>query len=477
MNREKTLVKNTIIYMIGNFASRFLGFLLLPLYTHYLSKTGMGTYDLIITTVTIIIPVITLQINDSLYRYLLDSSSDDNTEKIITNSVFVSLAGMVFLCAGFAVFMQFYKMMSPLLILIYILATVLSGLWQQIARGLKKNVVYSIAGVIFTFVTLASNILLIAVLKMGLDALFYSNVAASLALIVYVESKVKVIRYVKKKYINFAFIKELVKYSAPLLPNALNWWVISACSRYAILYYIGSDANGIFAAAIKFPGILLAFNSIFYLAWQESAIQEYESKDKNLFYSNMFNIYMKFQFGLLIGLIPVTRWMMHFMAQGDFYVAWKYVPMLYIGTVFQAFATFYGTGYLSSKDTKGAFTTSIAGAAINLVFNLVLTPFVGIQAASISNMLAFAGMWLLRIIQTRKYFNISIDKKSFSILMSVSALYCCLYYLDNAIVDVLMLAAAIPLFFVFNRELSVKAIGYAKSMLFRIRGKAGRTHA
>lgn len=477
MNREKTLVKNTLIYMIGNFASRFLGFILLPLYTYYLSTLGMGNYDLTITVVTIIIPVITLQINDSLYRYLLDSSSDADNERVISNSVFVTAAGMLALCIGFALFTQFYKMMSPLLILIYILVTVLSGLWQQIARGLKKNIVYSAAGVIFTFVTLVSNILLLAVFRMNVDALFYSNIAASLALVIYVESRVRILRYIKIKLFDYKFIKELIKYSAPLLPNALNWWVISACSRFAIKYYIGADANGIYAAAIKFPGILLAFNSIFYLAWQESAIQEYESEDKNRFYSNMFNIYMKFQLGLLIGLIPVTRWMMALMAKGDFYQAWEYVPMLYIGTIFQAFATFYGTGYLSSKDTKGAFTTSVAAAAINLVFNLTLTPLIGIQAASLSSMLAFGGMWLLRIIQTRKYFDISIDKKSFMILMSISALYSCLYYLQNTIVDAAMLAAALPVFYVFNKELSFKAFGYVKGMLYRIKGKVGGSHA
>lgn len=473
MSREKQLVKNTIIYMIGNFASRFLGFLLLPLYTHYLAETNLGTYDIIITTITIIIPVITLQINDSLYRYLLDSHSDTENERVISNAFFVTLTGIISLCIAFVVFIQFSTLKSPFLILGYILVTVVSGLWQQIARGLKKNVVYSLAGVLFTVVTLVSNIILIAFFKMQMDALFYSNIAASIAMIVYIESKLKILGYIKKKYFELTFIKELIKYSAPLLPNALNWWIISACSRYAILYYIGPKANDIFAVAIKFPGILLAFNSIFYLAWQESAIQEFKSEDKDRFYTNMFNIYMKFQFGLLIGAIPVTRWLMMLMAKGNFYEAWKYVPLLYVGTVFQAFATFYGTGYLSSKDTKGAFTTSIAGAGINLVFNIVLTPFIGIQAAALSNMLAFAGMWLLRIKQTRKYFRITIDKKSFFILLGVSALYSGLYYFNNAILDIIMLIAAVPIFYVFNRELSSKFIGYAGTAVQKVKNAAG----
>ena len=474
MSREKNLLKNTAIFMVGNFASRFLGFLLLPLYTHYLSTSDFGYYDIVITTVSIIIPIITLQINDAMYRYLLDTENEDEAGRIITSSFTVTIAGLAACCILFAVLMSFMHIPFSYPILIYLITLVLSGLWQQIARGLKKNVVYSISGVLFTAVTLVSNIVLIIFMDMKLEALFYSNIAASVSAVAYIELNIHVLKRLNWSGKKHGLIRKLAAYSAPLLPNALNWWIMSTCNRYIINYHIGTDANGIFAVSTKFPSLLMAFNSVFYLAWQESAIQEYESKDKNEFYTRMFNFYMKFQFCTMLVLLPVTRWGMMLMVDKAFIDAWRYVPFLYAGTVFMAFSTFYGTGYLSSKDTRGAFTTSIAGAGANVLLNLVLTPIMGIQAASLSNMLAFAGMWVLRIFQTRKYFSIRVDLRSLFTLMILSGSYIVFYYFNNLIIDVIMTIVSIGVFYLFNRSLVVKAAGYIKSRLASNSVKARR---
>lgn len=250
MSREKNLLKNTAIFMVGNFASRFLGFLLLPLYTHYLTASDFGYYDIVITTVSIIIPVITLQINDAMYRYLLDTGDEDEAGRIVTSSFTVTIAGLAVCCIIFAVLMNFMNIPFKYPILIYLVTLVLSGLWQQIARGLKKNVVYSISGVLFTAVTLISNIVLIIFMGMKLEALFYSNIAASVSAVVYIELNIHVLKRLNwssrksgqmeasgvyspicRLTIAFAIprIKKLVAYSAPLLPNALNWWIMSCC--------------------------------------------------------------------------------------------------------------------------------------------------------------------------------------------------------------------------------------------------------
>ena len=470
MNREITLVKNTFIYMIGNFASKFLGFILLPLYTHYIPKDDFGYYDLIIATVSVIIPVITLQINDSMYRYMLDSKSKEETERIVTNSFFVSAAGVVVLSILYSVFIQLKPLVYDYLILVYIIATVFSGMWQQIARGLKHNMVYSISGVLYTIVMFLSNIVLIALLKMKADALLYSNIIASVSVIAYIEWNLGISRLIRIKYIHWGFTGELARYSIPLIPNAINWWVMGSCNKYIITYFKGKGANGIFSVSNKLPNLLMMINSVFYLAWQESAIGEYNSKDKDEFYTEMFNIYMRLLFSAILILLPMTKWILGLLVDPEYFEAWKYVPFLYLGALFNSFATFYGTGYLSSKDTKGAFTTSVAGAIVNIVFSLILMPVMGIQAASIANMLCYAAMWILRLIQTRKYFRIKIEKFTLMSMLLFTALYVTFFFIDNTLANLLLLAASIAIFFIYNKVLVHKSYNFIKnrlSLLFR----------
>jgi len=462
MSREKTLAKNTLIYIIGNLTSKVLSFVLLPLYTHYIATAEMGYYDAVFATASIIVPVITLQIYDSMYRYLLDAKSDEEAKSAISNALFVVAAGLCIFTVGYMIYVQFRPFKSQYLILFYIITNVLFSVYQSIARGLKKNVVYALSGVIFTAVTLVLNIILIMFVGMKVDALFISAIAASLTAIAFVEIRAGVIGHILPKAVSSKAIKELIKYSVPLIPNAINWWIISTCSRYIIIYYLGLEANGIYGGvATKFPALLGVVNNVFYLAWQESAIAEYDSDDKDEFYTKMFHYYMKFQYCVLILLLPATKWVMAIMGE-SYREAWIYIPFLYAGTLFQSFSTFYGTGYLSSKETRGAFTTSIAGSIINLVVSFFLIPVIGLQAASLANMLSFLGMWLLRIRQTRKYFVIRLNLRDLISLTVICAAYMALYYIRNLPLEILLSVLAIGVCLYYNKELIQKLFSFVK---------------
>ena len=60
---------------------------------------------------------------------------------------------------------------------------------------------------------------------------------------------------------------------------------------YIILFNLGSEFNGIYAMSTKFPTLITAVTSIFYLAWQESAIKEYDSTNRDSFFTNVFRKY------------------------------------------------------------------------------------------------------------------------------------------------------------------------------------------
>ena len=355
MSKEGTLVKNTIIYAIGNFGSKVLSFILLPFYTYYLSTNDYGYFDLITTTVALLTPIVTFQIYDGLYRYLLESKDDAESAHVISNSFFMITRNLMVFSIIYIIFIQFKSFKYEYLILLQIDFSILSVLWSQIARGFRKNVDYSVSGIISTVVILVSNILFITIMHMKVGSLIVSNILSSIIIIIYLDGKLKIHNYIKLKLNNNIIKRKLIVFSIPLIPNVISWWLMNVSDRYFLTFYKGVEANGIYAISNKFPSILIMLNTIFNLAWQESAITEYGSKDRNVFYTRMFNVLMTFQFTAVIGLLAFTKFIMHLMVNVKFESAWMFVPFLYIGTIFNSFSLFYGTGYLSSKDTIGAF--------------------------------------------------------------------------------------------------------------------------
>ncbi|HEX3047255.1 MAG TPA: polysaccharide biosynthesis C-terminal domain-containing protein [Bacillota bacterium] len=453
MSKEKNLFKNIVIYAIGNFSSKFLSFILLPFYTFYLSTNDYGYFDLITTSLMLITPLVTFQIFDGLYRYLLTANDETEKAQIISNSLVIVfrnliIFNLIYLAATFLVDFQ-YKY----LILLQLDASIIANLWMQIARGLRNNVKYSMAGILMTAVVLGGNLIFIIFFKFRVNGLIISNILAALMVMVFLESSLKIRNFIHFKQRERHFLKELTSYSFPLVPNALSWWFMNVSDRYLLNYFKGIEANGIYAVANKFPSIIILVNSIFNMAWQESAISEYNSRDRDQFYTKTFNRIFRLEFTVIFVLLAFTRLIMSYMVNSKFSSAWLYIPFLYFGAVFSTFSTFYGTGYQSSKETKGAFYTTAYGALLNLGINLILTPYIGIQGASLATMLAFLVVWLIRIHQTKKYFTIRIDRVNLIILPLIALIFTWLYYQNYPYTQPLLMSASIILFIVFNREL------------------------
>ncbi|AGK95874.1 lipopolysaccharide biosynthesis protein [Clostridium pasteurianum] len=469
MNRNKLLVKNTIIYAVGNFGSKFLTFLLLPFYTYYLSTGDYGYFDLITTTVTLLIPIITFQITDGLYRFLLDSKNDNDISRVVSNSFFITLTNLFFFNVIYIIFVQFKSFQYEYLILSQINFNIISAFWAQISRGIRKNAEYSISGIVGTIIVLSLNIIFIIVFHFGVASLILSNIISCIGVIIYLEFRLKICKYIRYSLYDKKLKKELLLFSIPLIPNLVSWWFMNVSDRYFINLYKGIEANGIYAVSNKFPAILIMVNAIFSLAWQESAISEYKSKDRNKFYSNMFNILMIIEFTSVIVLLPLTKFAIKYAVNDKFHEAALYIPFLYVATILNAFSSFYGTGYLSTKDTKGAFYTSSIGGIVNVIFNIILIPVIGIQGASISTMISFFVMWILRIFQTKKYFTIYINKIKLLSLSLISALYIFFYYNNNIMVEIFLLIISFIIFLVYNKNLVSKTIKYLTNKLIFVK--------
>lgn len=391
---------------------------------------------------------------DGLYRYLLDAKNDVDRTKTISNAVIIVLRNLIIANAVYLVISFIIDLKYKYWILIQFDISLVSSVWMQIVRGLKDNRRYAVSGVIMTFVTLISNIIMVAVCKLRVDGLIVSSILAAITVVVYLEKSLKIYKYIKIKESNQRILAELTFYSLPLIPTALSWWFMNVSDRYILNYFKGTEANGIYAIANKFPAIIVMINSVFYSAWQESAISEYDSNDRDQFYTKMFNRLMTLEFSTIIVLLAFTKYFMSFMVNVKFINAWEYVPFLYFGAVFASFSAFYGTGYLSSKETKGAFYTTVYGAVINIVLNILMVPYIGIQGASLSTMIAFLIVWLIRMKQTQKYFIIRINRFNLITLSIISIIFLWLYFNNYHYWQTpLLMAASIFLLLFFNRQI------------------------
>lgn len=446
--KNKQIAKSILIYGIGTFGTKLLSFLIVPLYTYYISTSDMGTYDLLQTTVSLLTPIITFQISDAAYRWMIrnDRTEDciETTFKVFfLNSVIASL--IIVLVNYFFPIPYCYHFIG-LLITSRLLQTTL-----KLLRGIRNQRLFAFSSILYSFLYLSLNVLFIAVLKYGVAYLFISQVIANLltvALIFIVESRV---RFPVFRMFDTALAKEMLSYSIPLVPNLLNWWIMSASDRYVIGIFLGTAFNGIYAISYKFPTLLQQILNLFNTSWQDYSIAE-EGRDGQ-YYSSVFRRLYVFSFSLLPFIIAASQLFIRFTMNSTYHDAAKYVSYLFFGTVFQVFSSFFGVGYLKYKDTKRASVTSIYGAVINIAVNVLLIKYIGLYAASFSTFCGFFVMWLVRYIQTREVLGIDVDWKVFGIHFGVAGVAVAAAPFLPVKADIILVLAGMIWFLYFNRNM------------------------
>ena len=265
---SRELVKNTLILLVGKIFTQFLSFFLLPLYTHMLSAADYGEVDLILTYISLLVPVVTIQQEMATFRHLVDARSDRKLKgEIIRTSFRSTLIRLLAFIVLYAFVMVFLQWTYAYLVLFCGVATAFSNSLLQVARGFGDNLRYAIGSVIAGVVTISSNLLLICVLKIGAESILISMALANICCAAYLFFSLGVVHYLLMARPNRVLRNKMLKYSWPLVPNGISWWLINASDRTIISAFMGTAANGIYAVATKFPSIVSSFMGIFVMSW------------------------------------------------------------------------------------------------------------------------------------------------------------------------------------------------------------------
>ena len=93
MSHKSQLMKNTAIIAVGKLSTQILSYILLPLYTAKMAVAEFGTYDFVCTISLFLCPIITLLMEESMFRFLIDAKSDGERKKIITQTILYTTIG------------------------------------------------------------------------------------------------------------------------------------------------------------------------------------------------------------------------------------------------------------------------------------------------------------------------------------------------------------------------------------------------
>ena len=465
MEEKRNLIKNTIIITIGKLSTQIVSFLLLPLYTAKLTTEEYGTFDYMHTLCVFLLPVITLLMEESMFRFLIDSKSKENQEKVITQSVIYILSSSIVFCIGIFIILNIVNYEYNLIFLIYIISSILITLSNALSRGLSKIKLYSICNLISGVMTIVLNIITIVYFKMGIIGLLLSSIIANLTISIVVFTKINIRQYLSLKRLEKNLMSTMVKYSIPLIPNSLAFSIINISDRIIVTNMLGSGENGIYSVAYKFPNIISAFYGFFSIAWKESASKVVEQEDSNNYYNDVYLSMKKIMFFVSLCLIAIMPIAFPILVNSEYQEAYIHIPILIIATYFCNMSMFIGGIFIAHKDTKTIGTTTIAAALINVVFNILVINIIGLYAASISTLIANIFLYLYRKYKVKKYIVFETDIKIIQWIILILILIS--YIINNIYLNIVTLFVTIFCSYYFNKGLIVDILKKVTNKIHR----------
>ena len=421
------LFNNIGLLTLSNFATKFLSFFLVPLYTNVLTTAEYGTYDLFNATIGVLLPILTLNIQESVLRFSLDKKT--SKEAIVTVSVKYLLISNMLVITGLFLngITNLNQMIAEYGIYFFLMFLMQSlvGVITSYITGIDRVADLSVSSVITSIVTIGCNIIFLVAFKWGLPGYFLANIIGPLAQCIYLIIRSKFLKQVR--FLQFSVEEEaMTNYSKPLIANSIAWWVNNVSDRYIIVFFCGLAENGIYSVAGKIPSILNIFQTIFNQAWTLSAVKDFDPEDNNGFFSNTYKAYNCMMVIVCSSIIVADKLLAKFLYAKDFYIAWKYVPWLTIAILFGALSGYLGGFFSAVKNSKLFATSTIMGAIINVVLNLIFTPLYGTIGAAVATAISYFVVWAFRYCQSKKYIkmriNITRDIVSYILLIMQSIL-------------------------------------------------------
>mgnify|MGYP004463160697 FL=1 len=413
MSKYLYLIKNIGVLTLSNLGSKILAFLLIPLYTSVLSTEQYGVFDLAQTTVSLCIPILSINISSAALRFALDKDKDKKdvfSVGILYILFAIIIFSSAFICNKYVGALNIFVDYTGIIILMFS-SNILYDYLSQYCRGIEKITDIAIAGIISSVTLLGSNIIFLLLIKAGLEGYMFAYCLSNIIPSFYLILKLKLWSYWRNPNNKRNLQKEMTDYSKPLVVDTISWWINNASDRYIVMAFCGASITGIYSVSYKIPSLLNLFQNIFNQAWLLSAVKENDETKTTDFYENVYKIYNTGMTVVCSGLLVFNKLIAKILFANDFYNAWKFAPFLMISVVFGGMCGLLGGMFAAVKQSRINAMSSFSGACINIMLNIPLTFFFNALGASFATLMSYFTVWLIRLYKSYKLFEFTVEIK------------------------------------------------------------------
>ncbi len=410
-----TLGRHTVVYGLGSVATRLLGFLLIPVYTRYMTPADYGVMAICTTSLAVLKIIATAGVPSAMFRsYLLASRSEADRERVVGTSLLVMLALALPLTAGLVLGRE------PLGRLLFgdggrsgfvvLIAAVTLLYVVQAARDAHFRMHdQSHRYALFTLLAFALNLAAALYLVVGRGqgawgAVLASVLATAVMAALFLPWAVGRIRCGPSR----AVVDDLLSFGLPLIPAALALWVMNLSDIHIVRYFHGEAATGLYNLGYRFGLGIYILTSAFKLAFPKLMFSEADKPGAAALFSRLAT-YHAAGLGFICLGVSLFAPEIILVADARFHAAWPVIPLAVFAYYFFGLVSILEVGLDIHKKTGVLAALFVGGAAFNVGLNLLLVPRYGMLAAAATTLATYVLLPAAVHLASNRYFPVRLE--------------------------------------------------------------------
>ena len=451
------MIKNTTLYTIGNIVPKAAGFLLLPIYTQYLTPADYGIVNSLQVLSTILVVLFSLAIDRSIPRlywdYKTENEKKDYLGTIVVVLIFIATIVLLLIFAFKEIVGLIYKSIPFYPFYMYTILTAYFSVFALIPKTYLQLNQKAGLFVILSMMQFAANTLsvlwFIVVVKSGAEGMLKGQmIGCGIMLPIFLFTGLKIINFTVKPLI----LKESLKFSLPMIPVLLSAWVLNLSDRLFIERYFSLSDVGIYSLGYKIGGLVLILTGAINLAYNPVFYKLANSDDqvfakKQLFFYN--NTFVMVILGICFLISLFSKEAIVLLMDARYAEAYKIIPIITIGYFISQAGGLMNRSIYQQKKTVAIMIIMLSGALLNILLNFLFVPQLGAYGAAYATVLSFTGMFTVEYWYARKCYFINYDWSMIVVGLSISvSIVSLLYVVDiniyvSLLIKMLVLVSAL----------------------------------
>ena len=414
----KTIAKHSSIYMLANVLNKVVGFIMIPVYTRFLTPADYGTTELLALTTDLIGMIISIGIAAAMYRFYFEYATEKERNEVISTAV-ISFGTIALVCLFFISFFSGFlsdKILKSSEYSYYFLIT-FASLWfntilqmgysyLRIRQQSVKYLLYSLGRLL---IMLFLNIYFVAIIHWGVLGVILSTLISSILFTIILMIPTL---YETKLHFSFLKCKEMLRYGAPLIPTNLAAFVVHASDRFFINNYFGLTDTGLYSLGYKFGNLPNNFVAApFMQIWEVRFFKLFKEKNAGKLFGQIFTYlcFLMFLSGLAISVLIKDALMV--MSDRAYWDAWKIVSIIILSYIIFSFQYYFNMGIYFEKKTKYLAYINGSNAILNIILNIILIRRYNVWGAAYSTLICFSYKAFITYYLSNKLYKIVIEFK------------------------------------------------------------------